>query len=121
MEVPSSVVFAPGEVTKEVTLTPPDDYRDIPDSALTFTVAAEPGYEIVGPASLTVQVADNDVAPQVQISFNHAEVDEGEDLVLTIARIGELKNDLEVELTLGPVGNQRFSVFRSSRSRSSRT
>ena len=65
VEVPSSVVFAPGEVTKEVTLTPPDDYRDIPDSALTFTVAAEPGYEIVGPASLTVQVADNDVAPQV--------------------------------------------------------
>ena len=110
VEVPSSVVFAPGEVTKEVTLTPPDDYRDIPDSALTFTVAAEPGYEIAGPASLTVQVADNDVAPQVQISFNHAEVDEGEDLVLTIARIGELKNDLEVELTLGPVGNQRYSV-----------
>ena len=110
VEVPSSVVFAPGEATKEVTLTPPDDYRDIPDSALTFTVAAEPGYEIAGPASLTVQVADNDVAPQVQISFNHAEVDEGEDLVLTVARIGELKNDLEVELTLGPVGNQRYSV-----------
>ena len=110
VEVPSSVVFAPGEVTKEVTLTPPDDYRDIPDSALTFTVAAEAGYEIAGPASLTVQVADNDVAPQVQISFNHAEVDEGEDLVLTVARIGELKNDLEVELTLGPVGNQRYSV-----------
>ena len=34
----------------------------------------------------------------------------GEDLVLTVARIGELKNDLEVELTLGPVGNQRYSV-----------
>ena len=110
VEVPSSLVFAPGETTKELTLTPPDDWRDIPDSALTFTVAAEPGYEIVGPASLTVQVADNDVAPQVQISFNHAEVDEGEDLVLTIARIGEDKNDLEVELTLGPVGNQRYSV-----------
>ena len=111
VEVPSSVVFAPGEVTKEVTLTPPDDYRDIPDSALTFTVAAEPGYEIVGTASLTVQVADNDVAPQVQISFNHAEVDEGDDLVLTIARIGEDKTPLEVEMTLGPVGNQRFGVF----------
>ena len=110
VEVPSSVVFAPGEVTKEVTLTPPDDYRDIPDSALTFTVAAEAGYDIVGPASLTVQVADNDVAPQVQISFNHAEVYEGDDLVLTIARIGEDKNPLEVEMTLGPVGNQRYSV-----------
>ena len=110
VEVPSSLVFAPGEATKEVTLTPPDDWRDIPDSALTFTVAAERAYEIVGPASLTVQVADNDVAPQVQISFNHSEVDEAEDLVLTFARIGELKNDLEVELTLCPVGNQRHTV-----------
>ena len=30
VEVPSSVVFAPGEVTKEVTLTPPDDYGTYP-------------------------------------------------------------------------------------------
>ena len=111
VEVPSSLVFAPGEITKEVTLTPPDDWRDIPDSTLNFTVDADLGYEIVGSPSSTVQVADNDVAPQVQISFNHGEVDEGEDLVLTITRIGEDKNPLEVEMALGPVGSQTHAVF----------
>ena len=110
VEAPSSVVFAPGDVTASVNLTPPDDWRDIPDSALTFTVMAEPEYEITGPASITVPVADNDVAPQVQISFNAAEVDEGQDLVLTITRIGEDKNPLEIELTAGPKDDQQYTV-----------
>ena len=111
VEVPSSVVFAPGEVTKEITITPPDDWRDIPDNAITSAVAAEPHYDIVGSTSLTVQVADNDVAPQVSIAFNHAEVDEGTDLVLEIRRIGEDKNPLEIPITAGPAGNEDFHVF----------
>ena len=110
VEVPSSVVFAPGETVKEIDLTPPDDWRDIPDNTLTFTVTQEPEFEMVGPASLTVQVADDDVAPQVQISFNQAEVDEGNDLILAISRIGEDKNPLEVDLTFGPVKNQQYQV-----------
>ena len=108
VEVPSSVVFAPGETVKEIDLTPPDDWRDIPDNTLTFTVTQEPEFEMVGPASLTVQVADDDVAPQVQISFNQAEVDEGNDLILAISRIGEDKNPVEVALTVGPVGDQQY-------------
>ena len=110
VEVPSSVVFAPGETVKEIDLTPPDDWRDIPDNTLTFTVTQEPEFEMVGPASLTVQVADDDVAPQVQISFNQAEVDEGNDLILAISRIGEDKNPLEVDLTFGPVKDQQYQV-----------
>ncbi len=110
VEVPSSVVFAPGETVKEINLTPPDDWRDIPNSTLTFTVTQEPEFEMVGPASLTVQVADDDVAPQVQISFNQAEVDEGNDLILAISRIGEDKNPLEVDLTFGPVDDQQYQV-----------
>ena len=107
VEAPSSVIFAPGDVAASVNLTPPDDWRDIPDSTLTFTVTAEPEYEITGPASITVPVADNDVAPQVQISFNAAEVDEGQDLViLTITRTGDDKNPLEIGLTTGPQGHQ---------------
>ena len=111
VEVPSSVVFAPGEVTKEITITPPDDWRDILDNAITFAVAAEPHYDIVGSTSLTVQVADNDVAPQVSIAFNHAEVDEGDDLVLEIRRIGEDKNPLEIPIIAGPVGDEQYHVF----------
>ena len=110
VEVPSSVVFAPGETVKEINLTPPDDWRDIPDSTLTFIVTQEPEFAMVGPASLTVQVADDDVAPQVQISFNQAEVDEGNDLILAISRIGEDKNPLEVDLTVGPVEDQQYQV-----------
>ena len=106
--VPSSVVLEPGDATASITLATPDDGRDIPDSTLTFTVAPEPEYEIVGAASLTVQIADNDTAPQVQISFNQAEVNEGNDLILTITRTGEDKNDLEAQITAGPVGNQEY-------------
>ena len=109
--VPSNIVFAAGETTKEVAITPPDDWRDIPDNAFTFTVTQEQDYDIVGSASLTVQVADNDVAPQVSISFNHAEVEEGNDLVLEIRRIGEDKNPLEIPITAGPVGAQDYHVF----------
>ena len=110
VEIPASVVFAPGETVKEINLTPPDDWRDIPNSTLTFTVTQEPEFEIVGPASLTVQVADNDVAPQVQISFNHAEVYEGNDLILAITRIGDDRNPLEIEITDGPADNQEYQV-----------
>ena len=46
--VPSSIMFAAGETTKEVAITVPDDWRDVPDNAITFTVAAEPHYDIVG-------------------------------------------------------------------------
>ena len=115
VEMPSSVVFAPGEATKQITITPPDDWRDILDNAITFTVAAEPHYDIVGSASLTVQVADNDVAPQVSIAFNHAEVDEGTDLVLQIRRIGENKNPLEIPITAGPVGRPGVPRVRHGR------
>ena len=69
VEAPTSVTFAPGDVSKVITLTPPDDWRDIPDSSITFTVMDEPEFEILGDSALTVQVADNDTAPQVQISF----------------------------------------------------
>ena len=110
--VPSSIVFAPGDVTASVTVTPPDDWRDIPDSTLTFAVLPEPEYEIVaGFGEVTVNVADNDIAPQVGISFNHAEVDEGEDLILTIQRIGDARNPLDISLTLGPVDSQSNRVI----------
>ena len=111
VEVPSSIVFAAGETTREVAITPPDDWRDIRDNAITFTVADEPHYDLVGSSSLTVQVADNDTAPQVSIAFNHAEVEEGNDLVLEITRTGEDKNPLEIPIIAGPVGDQQYHVF----------
>ena len=111
VETPTSVTFADGEATKTVTIALPDDRRDIPDSDLTFTVGESPAYEILGTNPQTVQLADNDVAPQVQISFNHEEVNEGEDLILIVKRIGEVKNDLEIPMTGGRVDDQRFTVI----------
>ena len=64
VETPSSITFAPGEVTKTLAITPPEDWRDIPDSTLTFTVADEPHYTITADASIAVPVTDNDIAPQ---------------------------------------------------------
>ena len=111
VETPTTVMFADGEATSTVTITPPDDRRDISDSSLTFTVEEAPAYEILGTNPLTVEVVDNDVAPQVQISFNQAEVEEGQDLVLIVKRIGEDKNDLEIPMTGGRDDDQRFTVI----------
>ena len=109
VETPTSVTFADGDATKTVSIAMPDDRRDIPDSALTFTVEEDPGYEILGTNPQTVEVVDNDVAPQVQISFNHGEVEEGQDLI--VKRIGEDKNDLEIPMTGGRDDDQRFTVI----------
>ena len=108
--MPTNVAFAPGAVTMDIIVTPPDDWRDIPDSTLTFTVITEPEYNIEGSASATVQMADNDVAPQVGISFSHDVVEEGNDLILTITRTGEDKNPLRVPITAGPKGEQERVV-----------
>ena len=111
VETPSSITFAPGEVTKTLAITPPEDWRDIPDSTLTFTVADEPHYTITADASIAVPVTDNDIAPQVSISFNQEEVNEGEPLILTVQRTGETKNPLEIPLTTGPADNQQYIVL----------
>ena len=107
VSVPSSVVFNPGDTTSSFTITPNDDRRDIPDSTLTVTVDTDPAYSIVGASSATVQVADNDIAPQVQISFESAEVDEGDDVRLIVERIGDTTNTLNVYVMAGPVGDQQ--------------
>ena len=111
VSAPTNVVFAAGEAVKEIVLTPPDDWRDIPDNTLTFTVKPAREYQIVGADSVTVDVADNDVAPQVQIVFNQPEVVEGNPLILMMKRIGEDKNPIEFAITGGPVGAQQFMVF----------
>ena len=112
VSVPSNVAFAAGDSEMTVEITPPDDWRDKTDSVLTFTVLQEPHYEISGPASLDVTVVDNDTAPQVSISFNQEEVEEGQNLVLWITRTGQDTNPIEVPVTVGPVGDQRYIVFR---------
>ncbi len=116
VEVPSSVTFAPGDVSKVITLTPPDDYRDIPDSTITFTVTEGPDFEVLGDKALTVQVEDNDTAPQVQISFTDENgqavqsVEEGNALRLLITRVGETTNPLEIPLEAGPAGSETSTV-----------
>ena len=111
--VPSAIAFGAGDATATLAVTPPDDWRDIADSALTLTLeTARPEYEISGPDSITVDVADNDTAPQVSIGFQPAEVEEGQNLVLWINRTGQDTNPIEVPVTVGPVGDQRYMVFR---------
>ena len=116
VEVPSSVAFAPGDVSKVITVTPPDDYRDIPDSTITFTITEGPDFEVLGDKALTVQVADNDTAPQVQISFTDEngqvvqEVEEGNALRLLITRVGETTNPLEIPLEVGLAGSETSTV-----------
>ena len=110
--VPSSIVFAPGDLTKSFTMTPPDDWRDIPNSDITPTVTPHEQYEVITPGTVSVGVADNDVAPQVKMSFNATEIMEVNDLILTITRVGEDKNPLEISISVGLKGDMLATVVR---------
>ena len=110
--VPSTIDFGAGDASATLAITPPDDRRDIADSALTLTMEKRREFEISGDDSITVSVADNDTAPQVSIAFTPQEVEEGQSLVLWITRTGQDTNAIEVPVTTGPVGDQRYTVFR---------
>ena len=118
--VPSNIVFAPGDITRSFTLTPPDDWRDIPDSAITVAVTPHEQYEVITPGTISVDVADNDVAPQVKMSFNAVEVMEGNDLILTITRVGEVKNPLEIPISAGQKDDLQATVVRIDAGQSQR-
>ena len=77
-------------------------------------------YEVITPGTISVDVADNDVAPQVQMSFNAVEVMEGNDLILTITRVGEDKNPLEIPISVGLKDDMQATVIRIDAGQSQR-
>ena len=110
--IPSSIYFPQNVDNASFTLQTKDDWRDIPDNAITVSITPEPAsYEIIGAASIDVAVADNDVAPQLSLAYQTATVEEGQPLTLVLRRIGDDRNPVEFYFDAGPRDSQeRYAV-----------
>ena len=102
----AGAVFSAGSATATVSLQTKDDWRDIPNHNLTVA-SASPGF----PGSGSVTVADNDTAPELELTADTSEFEEGGTVTLTLRRHGGSGNgvfaaisfDLEGQTTLQPV------------------
>ena len=73
-DIPSHVTFAAGSTSATVTLTAPDDQRDVPDGTYTFSVAPSSRYHLGNTGlstSATVSVTDNDDAQQLRLWWGY--------------------------------------------------
>ena len=91
---PTSVEFAAGQDTATLSLETKDDQRDIPDQALSVTLAGGDdgdgaggfGYWLGYPHAAGVTVEDDDTAPALALSISPEMVSEGGTLTVSVER-----------------------------------
>ena len=92
-QVPTQVVIPAGSTSHEVSLSVPDDLREIPDADLKMVVLPSFDYLLgVGiDVSASIAVSDNDVAQELELKFgkegvDEADVSEGDKLAFVVKR-----------------------------------
>ena len=108
ISVPDSLVFAPGETSKEVEVAIPEVYNDITTRFVLRGVSFPVGVGL-GQLVHRVRIVDNDsdeVADKVTVGFttSASEVTEGDSLLLRVELSEPLSQDF-VMLALAPVGD----------------
>ena len=86
--LPTEVEFVTGSSTAPFTLDTKDDRRDIANNTLTVTVENGTDYHPGSPASASVNVTDNDTAPELELSVGQESIEEGESTDITVSRVG---------------------------------
>ena len=112
------VIFEAGSAVASLSLPTRDDRRDIADDDVTVTVrptqdgSYEGSYRVVeGSGSASVTVADNDAAPQIELSVDRTEAVEGETVTFRLTRIGDARNSVELPVLFGIDGEQTPTVY----------
>ena len=112
------VIFEAGSAAASLSLPTRDDRRDIADDDVTVTVrptqdgSYEGSYRVVeGSGSASVTVADNDAAPQIELSVDRTEAVEGETVTFRLTRIGDARNSVELPVLFGIDGEQTPTVY----------
>ena len=112
------VIFEAGSAVASLSLPTRDDRRDIADDDVTVTVrptqdgSYEGRYRVVeGKGSASVTVADNDAAPQIELSVDRTEAVEGETVTFRLTRIGDARNSVELPVLFGIDGEQTPTVY----------
>ena len=110
---PSKVEFEAGSDTATLRLPTRNDWRDIPDGPLTATI--EPGdrrdYRPGETSSASVTVEDNDTRPVFELSVGKETYTEGDRVVFTLTRTGDMTHPQTVRLLVGRPGNQRERTY----------
>ena len=85
---PTSVAFGVGEDRVILSLETMDDQRDIPDQPVSVTITDQggSGYWLAYPRTAGFTVRDDDVAPELTVSFSPSEVDEGGTFFVSVER-----------------------------------
>ena len=103
--LPEEVTFQAGSGTSTLTLQTKDDLRDIPNAALTVTIATSTAYwTMSGFDSAAVTVSDNDVAPTLELSISSTDIFEGSSLEISLVRTGDTRNSFPLQLQRGYEG-----------------
>ena len=110
---PSSVTFGVDAAMATLRLGTRDDTADEPDAPLTLTLLLDAGYRLGDPATATVTVEDDDL-PVVTVAAEAATVTEGEDVVFTLTRAGDLSVALDVPVAVTDAGGVLASAAPSS-------
>ncbi|MEY2408745.1 MAG: hypothetical protein QOF48_1415 [Verrucomicrobiota bacterium] len=97
-----SVIFAPSAATATVTITPIDDSEAEAVESVTLTVTASTNYVIVGAASATGYITDNEM-PLLSITTSRSSVYESQTVPLTfnIFRKGDTNGEAFPQYTIG--------------------
>ncbi|MCC7358801.1 MAG: hypothetical protein IT317_04960 [Anaerolineales bacterium] len=73
----TTVTFAPGQVTRAVTVTLTNDALDEPDETFTVALSAPTNAALGAPAEAVVTIRDDDAPPQVRFAASSSAVSEG--------------------------------------------
>ena len=102
--LPTSVTFDAGAVTTMLRVPTSDDMQREASGSVTVQLLPGDGYRLSTNAEhqrATVAVADDEGGPEVSISPNAAQVNEGQDVVFTLTRTLDTASSLRVLVGLG--------------------
>ena len=104
-----TIMFSPGSSSVSQVFTTKDDWRETGDSPLSVTLAGgndgqgngEHGFWVGNPYRATTVVSDNDTAPEVSVSVDRENINEGENIIVIVSRRGHTPgNTTRVRLNL---------------------
>ena len=104
-----TIMFSPGSSSVSQVFTTKDDWRETGDSPLSVTLAGgndgqgngDHGFWVGNPYRATTVVSDNDTAPEVSVSVDRENINEGENIIVIVSRSGHTPgNTTRVRLNL---------------------
>lgn len=99
-QLPNSVMFASGQSTVDIVVTPIDDAIAEPNETVRINLQPQFGYTVGSPSSGTVTIADNDSSATVSIATTQDAHEGGDPGYFRLSRSGSTSGSLTVSYTV---------------------